>query len=88
MCAIESTTLGGPLQPPPAPVDVSSVTQSSNMSGSARSDSSASSQNSSETDISHNTKATVTVVRNPAGHVMDGLMRRWDFNFFKNSNNR
>nr|KYP58170.1 Uncharacterized protein yqkD [Cajanus cajan] len=64
--------------------DASSVTESSNTSGSARSDSSASFQSSSETDISHNTKATVTVVRNPAGHVMDGLIRRWDFNFFKN----
>ncbi|XP_020225871.1 uncharacterized protein LOC109807698 isoform X2 [Cajanus cajan] len=72
------------LPPPMAPADASSVTESSNTSGSARSDSSASFQSSSETDISHNTKATVTVVRNPAGHVMDGLIRRWDFNFFKN----
>ena len=77
------------LLPPPQPTpDTSSVTESSNASGSARSDSSASVQSSSDTDISHNTKATVTVVRNPAGHVMDGLMRRWDFNFFRNSNNR
>lgn len=79
---------GAPLPPPPPPLDTSSVTESSNTSGSARSDSSASLQSSSDTDISHNTKATVTVVRNPAGHVMDGLMRRWDFNFFRNSNNR
>ncbi|KAG5039019.1 hypothetical protein JHK86_019859 [Glycine max] len=86
---VPSVSLEGPahlqLQPPPsAPTDTLSVTESSNTSGSARSDSSASLQSSSETDVSHNTKATVTVVRNPAGHVMDGLMRRWDFNFFKN----
>lgn len=35
-------------------------------------------------DMSANTKATVTVVRNPANHIMDGLMRRWDLNFFRN----
>ncbi|KAL2339130.1 hypothetical protein Fmac_013576 [Flemingia macrophylla] len=72
------------LPPPMAPAGASSITESSNTSGSARSDSSSSLRSSSETDISHNTKATVTVVRNPAGHVMDGLIRRWDFNFFKN----
>lgn len=74
--------------PPPQRLDTSSVTESSNTSGSARSDSSATAslQSSSDADISHNTKATVTVVRNPAGNVMDGLMRRWDFNFFKNNN--
>ncbi|OIW00051.1 hypothetical protein TanjilG_26388 [Lupinus angustifolius] len=73
---------------PPPPPDTLSVTESSNTGGSSLSDSAASVQSSSDADISHNTKATVTVVRNPAGHVMDGLMRRWDFNFFKNSNNR
>lgn len=65
----------------------SSVTDSGHTSTSARSDSSASVQSSSDTDISHNTKATVTVVKNPASHIMDGL-RRWDFNFFRNSHNR
>ncbi|KAJ1427231.1 Serine aminopeptidase, S33 [Sesbania bispinosa] len=74
--------------PPPPPLETLSATESSNTSGSASCDSSASLQSSSDADISHNTKATVTVVRNPAGHVMDGLMRRWDFNFFRNSNNR
>jgi hypothetical protein len=83
----EASLIGG-AQPPPPQVHTLSVTESSNTSGSGRSDSSASLQSSSDADISHNTKATVTVVRNPAGHVMDGLMRRWDFNFFKNSNNR
>ncbi|KAK7348257.1 hypothetical protein VNO80_22808 [Phaseolus coccineus] len=75
-----------PLPPPPprASTDMSSVTESSNTSNSAHRGSSGSLKGSSETDISHNTKATVTVVRNPAGHAMDGLMRRWDFNFFKN----
>jgi hypothetical protein len=55
---------------------------------SARSDTSASTQGSSDADMSANTKATLTVERNPAGHIMDGLMRRWDLNFFRNSNNR
>jgi len=83
----ESSPMGG-TQPPLPQDNTLSVTESSNTSGSARSDSSASLQSSSDTDVSHNTTATVTVVRNPAGHIMDGLMRRWDFNFFKNSNSR
>ncbi|KAL1372615.1 hypothetical protein AAHE18_01G216400 [Arachis hypogaea] len=77
-----------PTPPQPAP-DIPSVSESSNAnaSGSSQSDSSTSVQSSSDTDVSHNTKATVTVVKNPAaGHVMDGLMRRWDL--FRNSNNR
>ena len=40
---------------------------------------------SSDADLAGNTKATVTVVKNPANHIMDGLMRRWDFNFFRNN---
>ncbi|KAG6575023.1 hypothetical protein SDJN03_25662, partial [Cucurbita argyrosperma subsp. sororia] len=48
----------------------------------------ASSQLSAEADLSANTKATVTVVRNPATHIMDGLIRRWDLNFFRNNQNR
>ncbi|XP_028758389.1 uncharacterized protein LOC114717421 isoform X2 [Neltuma alba] len=68
--------------------DTSSVTDMSHTSASARSDSSASVRSSSDADISHNTKATVTVVKNPASHIMDGLMRRWDFNFFRNSHGR
>ncbi|XP_012567987.1 uncharacterized protein [Cicer arietinum] len=61
-------------------------TSSGNMTNcsSSHSDSSSSSKCSSEIDISHNTKATLTVIKNPAGHVMNGLMRRWDFNFFRN----
>ncbi|GMI69929.1 hypothetical protein like AT4G14290 [Hibiscus trionum] len=42
-------------------------------------------QTSSDADMSGSTKATVTVVRNPSSNVMDGLMRRWDLNFFRNS---
>ncbi|KAI4369604.1 hypothetical protein MLD38_018029 [Melastoma candidum] len=40
---------------------------------------------SSGTDVSGNTKATLTVVRNPSSNIMDGLLRRWDLNFFKNN---
>ncbi|CAJ2658495.1 unnamed protein product [Trifolium pratense] len=67
-------------------------TSSSNtVNGSSHSNSSAtsaSSKCSSEIDISHKTKATLTVIRNPASHVMNGLMRRWDINIFRNSHNR
>ena len=55
---------------------------------SVRSDTSTSTHSSSDADMSANTKATLTVERNPASHIMDGLMRRWDLNFFRNSNNR
>lgn len=36
-------------------------------------------------DLSARTKATVTVVRrsSTSGNVLDGLLRRWDLNFFK-----
>ncbi|KAL1224830.1 hypothetical protein V5N11_012913 [Cardamine amara subsp. amara] len=47
-----------------------------------------SSQKESETgDMSGVTKATVTVERSSSapGKVLDGLIRKWDFNFFKNS---
>lgn len=37
----------------------------------------------SETHVADGTKATVTVVKNPANNIMDGLLRRWDLNFFK-----
>jgi fermentation-respiration switch protein FrsA (DUF1100 family) len=41
-------------------------------------------QSSAETDINDRTKATVTVIKNPTSNIMDGLLRRWDLNFFKN----
>ncbi|KAK7303226.1 hypothetical protein RJT34_14128 [Clitoria ternatea] len=70
-------------------LDTSSVTESGNTeSASAHSDSFASMHKSSETDISHTTKVTLTVVKNPTSHVKNGLMRRWDFSFFRNSHNR
>ncbi|GMI90111.1 hypothetical protein like AT4G14290 [Hibiscus trionum] len=52
---------------------------------SAPSGTSASNQSSSGADISASTKATVTVVRSPSNNIMDGLMRRWDLNFFRSS---
>ncbi|ONI28572.1 hypothetical protein PRUPE_1G148800 [Prunus persica] len=48
----------------------------------------ASIQSTSDSDMSANTTATVTVVKNPASNVMDGLIRRWDFNFFRNNHSR
>ncbi|KAK8643585.1 hypothetical protein V6N13_012873 [Hibiscus sabdariffa] len=50
---------------------------------SARSGTSATTQSSAGVDISASTKATVTVVRSPSNNIMDGLMRRWDLNFFR-----
>ncbi|KAK9024333.1 hypothetical protein V6N11_004500 [Hibiscus sabdariffa] len=52
---------------------------------SARSGTSATTQSSAGVDISASTKATVTVVRSPSNNIMDGLMRRWDLNFFRSS---
>ncbi|XP_022930530.1 uncharacterized protein LOC111436957 isoform X1 [Cucurbita moschata] len=48
----------------------------------------ANSQSSAETDLSANTKATIAVVRNPTSHILDGLIRRWDLNLFRNNQNR
>ncbi|XWS13579.1 hypothetical protein CRYUN_Cryun36dG0049000 [Craigia yunnanensis] len=60
-----------------------STMESGNTGTSARSDTSASIQSSSDADMSASTKATVTVVQNPSNNIMDGLMRRWDLNFFR-----
>ncbi|GKE06616.1 hypothetical protein Tco_1398634, partial [Tanacetum coccineum] len=54
----------------------SSAEQSSSMTPSAVS--------SSDTDMVDRTKATVTVEKTPSSNIMDGLLRRWDLNFFKN----
>lgn len=35
-------------------------------------------------DTVDHTKATVTVEKTPTSNVMDGLLRRWDINFFRN----
>ncbi|GLT47507.1 hypothetical protein SLA2020_212000 [Shorea laevis] len=61
-----------------------STTESGSTGSSARSDTLASIQSSSDSDLSANTKATLTVERNPTNNIMDGLMRRWDLNFFRN----
>ncbi|XP_039072123.1 uncharacterized protein LOC120219378 isoform X2 [Hibiscus syriacus] len=50
---------------------------------SVQSGTSACTQSSSDADISASTKATITVVRSPSNNIMDGLMRRWDLNFFR-----
>ncbi|XP_015888233.3 uncharacterized protein LOC107423223 [Ziziphus jujuba] len=65
-----------------------SASESRSTEPSTYSDTSRSSQTSSDSDLSANTKATLTVERNPTSHVMEGLMRRWDFNFFRNNPNR
>ncbi|CAN6551508.1 unnamed protein product [Malus baccata var. baccata] len=55
---------------------------------SSQSDTSESIQRTSDSDLSAKTTATVMVVKNPASNVMDGLIRRWDFNFFRNNHSR
>lgn len=62
-----------------------STVESGSRTTSACSDTSGSVQGMADNDLSGNTKATLTVERNPASHIMDGLMRRWDFNLFRNS---
>ncbi|CAI9118629.1 OLC1v1020222C1 [Oldenlandia corymbosa var. corymbosa] len=44
-------------------------------------DTSKSNQSSPESEVI-DTKATVTVVKNPSSNIVDGLLRRWDLNFF------
>lgn len=72
----------------PASYALPSTSGTENAGASSCSNTPANGQNSAEADLSANTKATVTVVRNPASHIMDGLIRRWDLNFFKNNQNR
>ncbi|XP_021291881.1 uncharacterized protein LOC110422336 [Herrania umbratica] len=72
-------SVGPAFDTPPSTIESGSTVTS------ARSDSSGSIQSSSDADMSASTKATVTVVRNPSTNIMDGLMRRWDLNFFRNS---
>ncbi|KAK4856771.1 hypothetical protein QYF36_020991 [Acer negundo] len=72
------SSAGPPFDTPP------SIIESASTATSSRSDS-ASIQSSSDADVSNNTKATLTIERNPSGHIMEGLMRRWDFSFFRNN---
>ncbi|TXG71885.1 hypothetical protein EZV62_000464 [Acer yangbiense] len=72
------SSAGPPFDTPP------SIIESASTATSSRSDS-ASIQRSSDADVSNNTKATLTIERNPSGHIMEGLMRCWDFGFFRNN---
>ncbi|OVA20086.1 hypothetical protein BVC80_1665g49 [Macleaya cordata] len=38
-----------------------------------------------DADTAGGTRATITVQKNPASNIMDGLMHRWGLNFFRNS---
>ncbi|GLT81482.1 hypothetical protein SLA2020_528650 [Shorea laevis] len=64
--------------------DTQSTIESGSAGSSSLSDTSANIQSSSDVDMLVNTKATLTVERNPTNNIMDGLMRRWDLNFFRN----
>ncbi|CAI9762664.1 unnamed protein product [Fraxinus pennsylvanica] len=37
----------------------------------------------SDIDMADHTRVTIEVVKNPTRHIMDGLQRRWDLNFFR-----
>jgi hypothetical protein len=56
----------------------SAIMESESITASSSNDTSGSIHGSIDTDLSGNTKATLTVERNPANHIMDGLLRRWD----------
>ncbi|CAN1129537.1 Uncharacterized protein YqkD [Linum perenne] len=60
---------------------------SSSMEESRTSSSRSDTSTGNEADLSGKTKATVIVERNPptSTHIIDGLMRRWDFNLFRNN---
>ena len=82
-----------PQDPLPIPSESSIETPSSTVSSdkgagkdgaSPLNDTSASNQSSTNNDVVDQTKATVTVVKNPTSNIMDGLLRRWDLNFFRN----
>lgn len=51
---------------------------------SADSDISVDNPSSASIDLIDHTKVTVTVIKNPTNNIMDGLLRRWDFTFFRN----
>lgn len=68
----------------PSTNNARSVDESASTGASTRTDTSMGIQSSSDTDVDDRTKATVTVVKNPSSNIMDGLLRRWDLNFFKN----
>ncbi|EXC05734.1 hypothetical protein L484_011315 [Morus notabilis] len=69
-------------------LDVSMSAKGSGSSGPSHNATSSSTQSTSEADLSANTKATLTVERNPTSNIMDGLIRRWDFSFFRNNQSK
>ncbi|CAN1807319.1 Uncharacterized protein YqkD [Linum perenne] len=71
-------------EPTPA---IMSNSNSSSMEESRTSSSRSDTSTGNEADLSGKTKATVIVERNPptSTHIIDGLMRRWDFNLFRNN---
>ncbi|KAH0728712.1 hypothetical protein KY290_003905 [Solanum tuberosum] len=66
------------------PANSTSSVKEVECNGASHREKSVSNQSSSSVDTVDGTKATVTVVKNPTSNVMDGLLRRWDLNFFKN----
>ncbi|PIN08518.1 hypothetical protein CDL12_18910 [Handroanthus impetiginosus] len=52
--------------------------------GPSHSDTAVGEQSSSQVDMADRTKVTVKVEKTPTSNIMDGLLRRWDLNFFRN----
>lgn len=50
----------------------------------SHSDTTSDNQRSSDVDMADRTTVTVEVEKNPSTNIIDGLLRRWDFNFFRN----
>ncbi|XP_073028662.1 uncharacterized protein [Primulina eburnea] len=50
----------------------------------SRGDTTSGSQGTFDADMNDQTRVVVKVEKNPASNIMDGLLRRWDLNFFRN----
>nr|GMD80543.1 uncharacterized protein LOC104225093 [Ipomoea batatas] len=63
---------------------IPSANESENSGASADSNISVDNPSSASIDLVDHTKVTVTVIKNPTSNIMNGLLRRWDLNFFRN----
>ncbi|XP_031098083.1 uncharacterized protein LOC116002163 isoform X1 [Ipomoea triloba] len=63
---------------------IPSANESENSGASADSNVSVDNLSSASLDLVDHTKVTVTVIKNPTTNIMNGLLRRWDLNFFRN----
>ncbi|XAR57177.1 hypothetical protein NMG60_11025230 [Bertholletia excelsa] len=69
----------------PSPGTAPTLVESGSMEPASQSSTSTSTKSSSNADMADCTKATVTVEKNPGSNMLEGLMRRLDLSFFRNS---